>query len=462
MIRFAFLLLAILVHGAHAQVVESPVAFDLDGKVRVVTPELVAQLQLTAPGWPVRGDFVSARLYSVGTGGTVLSVERANGDIERHSLDDAALAALRSAVQAGVVGQSVAVAQRPPVAESQARGRFARNSMFLATVVYGPLVASFADDGQTGTALYLLTVGGSFFIVNQLSANTRVTRVQTDLGTDGALRGYAAASGLLYAFGGDDLDRKAYSAIGLVGAISGTTIGFNRARQLTDAEAHSARKLSTLAAAGTIGALGTLGVMGDTTARRPAIAVAVGTGLLGYVFGPAYPRRASYTVTAGDVRLLHIGALLGIGAGFTPVAGDSISDEIKWAGATAGMALGTLLMERTWVRRYDHDHGDASMTWLGTLAGTLMGGAVAVLVETDSPGAVTGLLTGGAFLGMLGGQNAARPAQARPRGAPGGSDEMSESSSRARRRLDVRFDPGALATAAARVPGQHALVSIRF
>ena len=212
-----------------AQVIETPVPFDSGAKLRSLTPALVTRFGLQPPVWPVEGDFVTARLYSVSSGGTVLSVERATGQMERYALADDQLSALRGAIDSAMATDAGAVGgDRPTETAVAARRAFARNQMILSAIVYGPLIASFADDGQTATALYLLSVGASFFAVNEMAKNTNVTHVQNGLATDGTIRGYAASSGLVYAFSGDGLDRKAYSALGLAGAIAGAKLGFER------------------------------------------------------------------------------------------------------------------------------------------------------------------------------------------------------------------------------------------
>jgi hypothetical protein len=457
-LRAAFLLLLTVATRSGAQVIETPVPFDSAGRVQTLTPALVARFDLRPPVWPVQGEFVEARLYSLSTGGAVLSVARPNQQVERHTLTDEQLTALRSAFTETVIARADSVSPpRASQAAVAARGAFARNQMILSAIVYGPLVASFADDGETGTALYLLSVGTSFFIVDGLAKNTFVTRTQNDLATDGTLRGFAAASGLLYAFSADDIDRKAYSALGLVGAIGGARLGYEYGTRLTDSEAQAARKFSTLGAATTLGVMGSFGVFENDNASRPAIGAAVAGGLAGYLIGPNYPRRARYTVTAGDVRLLHVGALIGLGAGLIPVAEGVDNAEVAWSTATGGMALGAFIADRTWVRRYDHGYGDATVTWLGTIAGTLMGGAVAILSRPIGGTGVAMLLTGGAFLGALAGQSATGAPKATPRGAFNDTPDLDKRSvSR------VTFDASSLAFAAAGVPGRYPIFSLRF
>jgi hypothetical protein len=444
LVRWAILVLASVARSAGAQVVETPVAFDSAANVRSVTPALAARLALQPPAWPVSGDYVQARLYAVSTGGTVLVVERPGGTLERYMLADAELASLRTAINAAtlVIGNRVGE-DRPDVISEPARGAFLRNQMILAAGLYGPLLAALTDDAQTGTVMYLAAVGGSYFILNTISRTTSVTRAQNDLATDGALRGAATAVGLMHAFRGDDFHRKTYSGTALGGAVAGSIVGYFRGRGLTDSEAHSAMKFSTFAAGTALGLAGTFGAFEDDGGAEQVVAGSmVAAGLAGYLLGPAYPRRAPYTVTAGDVRLLPIGALLGALAGATPVA-DADDTRLIAAGATLGGLAGVWLADRVWAMPYDHGSGDVTQTWLGTIAGGLLGAAAVVLAEPRDAFPALALVTTGAIAGAVAGHHLASPRRAQPR-------------------VSWRFTPERGVLALARVPGSYPVVSVSW
>ncbi|MBC7670793.1 MAG: hypothetical protein H7247_00105, partial [Polaromonas sp.] len=74
---------------AGAQARERPVAFDSAGRVTAVTPPLAARLGLSAPLWPVSGDYLDARLYALddASGGYVLVVRRQREVLERYGVD---------------------------------------------------------------------------------------------------------------------------------------------------------------------------------------------------------------------------------------------------------------------------------------------------------------------------------------------------------------------------------------
>jgi hypothetical protein len=133
--------------------------------------------------------------------------------------------------------------------------------------------------------------------------------------------------------------------------------------------------------------------------------------MAGYVLGPSYPRKAKYTVTAGDIQVTQLGGILGAAIGLTPFMRDNIEPEPFFASGTAGLLVGTYLAERQWARRYDHGSWDAGQTMLGSAAGALMGAAAAVLSEARFQGTY-GLMVGGGVLGALIGHNLAGPTRA--------------------------------------------------
>jgi hypothetical protein len=438
---------------AGAQVVETPVAFDSASKVRTITPALATRLRLQPPAWPVEGEFVEARLYALSSGGRVLVVERVSGVLERYQLSDDQTAAIRFAIDAAMSGAGSPVTEaRTDVISQPSRGAFVRNQMALTWVVYGPLLAALTNDEQAGTAMYLLATGASYFVTTAISRNTTVTRAQNHLATDGAFRGLGIASGVLY-MAGKDFRGDTYAAAGLAGALGGAVAGFKFGRGLTDGEAEAATTVSNFAALTTLGLAGTFGVARDD--RRAVVGPMIATGILGYTLGPSYPRRAGYTVTRGDIQLLTLGATLGVLAAVTPVADTGANDQAIFAAATVGLLSGIAITERTWVRGYDHSTSDATQVTLGALAGGLMGGAVAILSKPP-PSATTGLIAAGGILGAVAGHSFARPTRA-------GAQRLGLSPTRGFfHGAQLELNPAELALSAGRVPGRHAIVTLRF
>ena len=444
-----------------SQVVETPVPFDSAGRVHSITPALVARYQLSPPEWPVAGDFLEARLFAVSTGGAVLAVQRPNGAVERHALTDAQAEALRDAIDAAFARSGAAATDaRSESASESVGGAFVRNQMLLTWGVYGPSLAAATNDGKVGTSLYLLATGASYFITTGLSKRTSITRAQNLLATDGAFRGWLTGAGLLYAVAGDDADSRSFALAGLVGSLAGTTFGYNFGRRLTDSEAEAATTISTLSAATALGLAGTFGLINEAGDDRESVGIAVAGGVAGYMTGFRYPRTQRYVVTRGDIQLLNLGAVLGVATAMTFVIEGEPDAQTFFAVATAGMLGGTALVERRWIRRFDHTTSEAGQIALGAAAGGLMGAAGVVLFEPNATGGMA-MVTGGAILGAVAGHALASPRRENRSTAPGSSSRETGAASRSRR-ATLTFAPGNLAFAAAGVPGDHAVVRVRF
>ena len=438
-----------------AQVTETAVAFDSASKIRTLTPQLVGRLNLTAPAWPVSGEFVEARLFAVSSGGHVLVVERAAGRLERFPLSTDHVAALRFAIDNAMVTSGSPVSEEEPDAVSQpARGAFVRNQMALTWGLYGPLLAALADDPKAGTALILLGTGASYFASTALSRKAVITRAQNHLATDGAFRGLGLGMGTLLVLAGDDANGRAYAGAGLFGALTGQVAGFNLGKRFTDGEAEATTAISTYAAATALGLTGASGLIDEESDARAAVAAIMAAGATGYAFGARYPRRSSYTVTRGDIQILATGAILGIGAGATPFLHDNFDEQPFFASTTAGMLIGLYLVERNWVRRYDHAARDAAETGLGMGAGALMGAGVGVLTDAGAMGMV-GLMTGGGMLGALIAHQMANPQRA-------SSERVGDNGHARGPRLRLAVTPADIALGAAGVPGRYSLLTLTF
>jgi hypothetical protein len=382
----------------------------------------------------------------------LLVISRSSGVVERYALAPADVASLRAAVNAALTRTGVFVAED---ASQSARSSFTRNQLILSLLLYGPGMAALSNDGKTGTVLYLAGAGGTFFALSAISRDMHVTRAQNHLSTDGALRGFAVANGLLYAAAGDFPDRKTVSGVGLAGAVLGSVGGFQRGRRLSDAEAHASSSASTLAALATLGVLGASNALESRNSERGVAAALVATGVGGYFAGPAYPRRARYRVTAGDVNILWVGATLGTAAAATPFVDSDANENVLFATATTGLLAGVVLTNSTWARRYDHSMSDVIQTWLGTIAGGLLGGALVVLTEPDDGPVISALITAGGLVGAIAAHAMARPAIA-------GTSRAGLVPPKRVGRVELQLSPLNLATAAAGVRGMHPLVALRF
>jgi hypothetical protein len=443
--------LLVLAGPATAQVTETPVPFDSSGRILSVNPPLAARLGLARPAWPVAGAFVEARLFRLSTGGHSLAVSRAGGTVDRYSLDSAQTTALRAAFAEGIArsGRVVAEDAENIIAEP-ARGPFVRDQMVLASVIYGPALASLSDDESFGAGLYLLSVGGTFFGLNDFARTRTITKSQNSLTTDGALRGWAAA-GLTMSMLDVHLSDNGAAMTALVGGIGGSIIGFNRGRTLTNSEAQSAMTASTLGAGTALG-LAVMTGMAEDNDHAASAAVLAG-GIAGYVLGPGYPRRAGYTVTAGDVSLVRLGAILGTMAAITPIVDSDVDEKVAAGVATFGWVGGALITDQIASRPFNHSVGDSRMIGLGAFGGALVGAALPVMTESDNATFIMGSITGGAILGAFATQSMMAP----PR--QGGLMRTSESGAGSGR---LQLQPEGLLMAATGQHGNHTLFRIRF
>jgi hypothetical protein len=452
---FLLLALSVLASTATAQVIETPVPFDSAGRIVSVDQSLVTRLGLSAPAWPVTGQFAEARLYQVNTGGHTLVVTRPGGALERFSLDDARAGTLRVAFAEGIAraGRVVAEDAASTISE-QARGPFVRDQMVLAAAMYGPALASLSNDGATGTGLYMLTVGGTFFALNDFARRRSVTKAQNSLTTDGALRGWAA-TGLATSMLNMQLSRNEAAMTVLVGGIGGSLVGYHRGRNLTHSEAQAAMTGSTLGAGAVLGTAAAAGLIGDDigSERRAAAAVLAG-GLAGYIVGPAYPRQAGYTVTAGDVSLVRLGAIIGTVAALTPFSGVNDLGMNTGSGiATIGWVGGAMIADRIAAKPFNHSIGDSRMIYLGALGGALMGTALPLMARAESAPVWMTMITGGAIAGSIATQRMMAPAR-------DGSLIKSPSSGFSNARIEIQPEGALMAATGQR--GNHSLLRIRF
>ena len=437
---------------AHAQIVERPVPFDSAGLVPVMTPYIAQRAALRAPWWPVSGDFTEARIYTANDSTYVLAVGRRTGVVERYALSPADRDAIR------------AIVSRLPrdviTARNEARNAFVKNQTILGLVAYGPAFSiAIADNGAGATAGYLVVAGGTFFAASEISRRTFISRAQSDLafnmGHNGTLAGWAT----MYVLSGR---RRAQAAGAFVGGLAGTALGLGTARNMTEADAVGS------AFGSDIGALIGWGtaefIRGKETCTpnpdpllppackrglsdRAEVTMILASGIVGYPLGLLYPRNARYHVTPGDIQTLWSSTLLGMATSGALFLGERSSGRAVAASLTTGGVLGIVAGDRFLVQRYDHSRADGGRVFLGTVAGGLMGAGVATLTNTNNPDPhlVLGLAAAGGLAGII---VTERYLDAAPdAGQP---------------RFRVTFNPASIALLAARTPGNHSLLNVRF
>ena len=430
---------------ASAQIVpqvERPIAFDAAGRVTVLSPTIASRWNLKAPEWPLGSDWREARLFASENGAIVLVVQRVDGSVARYPYTTDDLATLRRVIDVALLApQAVGEGARGTsglVLSEPAGNVFVRNQTVLGLIAYGPATAAIlSKSGAAAGGGYLLAAGASFFVAARTVRNKSVSRAQTILafhgGTRGGLAG-AAIAAIANADGG-----AAYGVPILAGALGGTMFGFRGARGMSDGEAASSGFVADLGAVTTLGVAGALGAFDDDTSyssgppprEKVALGGAIAAGIVGYLVGPRYARRAAYNVTAGDIDVLFTSAVLGalaVNAGI----GDNAGNRTRFAVTTAGVLAGAAIGDRLMVRGADRTSADGTQAQLGAVAGMLMGGGIALMVESGFRPAIALVATGGALgLALADGLIAPAPDAGPRRGVlPSGGASGSYASSR--------------------------------
>ena len=475
-LTLALTLVAVAARPVAAQVTERPVPFDSIGRVPSITPRLADRLRLGPPLWPVLGSFVSAQLFSKSTGGYTLVVVRPDGAFDRYDLSGESAEGLRGVVARALAsGAGAGVGEQTTVASDPAGNAFVRNQALLGVVLYGPaasaVVASTTHSASGPLAVELITASGAFAAaLARRNLLPPVTTAQNRLSTHAALHGAAIANAIVYAAGGDLGEGRTGGSATLAGSVGGTLLGLRFARNMTDAEAAAAGYGADFAAAASLGILGSAGALQRESSGRPTAVAASAAMLAGYVLGPAYPRRARYTVTDGDVRAMTLTTAIGIAGAAIPFIDAGRPDSrLLSASLTAGMVTGALAGDRLMVRPRDHTSSEATLLWTGAAVGAFLGGGVASLGDASAQPAWA-LAVGGALLGTVATEAAIRP-RAAGRVLSGGAQTQSaaaldDGSGLARepgaRRTQITFDPiGAVFAATSKV-GTFSVLRVSF
>lgn len=434
---------------ARAQSTESPVPFDSAQRVMAITPALALRLKLTAPVWPVTGEYQEARLFAVSPGDAfTLVVHRPSGASERFTLSTGDRDALRSAIDAAMSATGRPSAEFGADLVSEPAGnRFAARLTTLAALAYGPLAASLIDSPEGASAAWLLTTGLTFFVSYQAAQSTGITRAQSELAGDLGLASAGGALLLGYSATGDA--ERGVRAVALAGGVLGTVVGAAAAAKMSDAEAHGA--MLGLRMGGALGVAASSFASGD--GRSVAAASAAGMAI-GYPLGLMYPRHASYLVTAGDAEAMGTSGLIGA-TWAAATLGDSGASGAR-VGATLGVGylVGGLLGSQIFARPFNLTRSQSTVLDVGAVAGGLVGLAIPVLSDNNNSAVLFASAAGGATLGVavLAGS------------FPLASKVRSPVAGRFRRLGEAQFSVSPLSALAltGRTPGRYSLVNVRF
>ncbi|CAN5375560.1 hypothetical protein BH09GEM1_BH09GEM1_46760 [soil metagenome] len=445
---------------AGGQARERPVPFDSAGRILTITPPLSARLGLSAPLWPVTGDYIDARLYSIDVAGSgfVLVVQRQREVLERYPIDGAQRRALAAAIDSATTSAAARGGPdaMPTFISEPVRGTFVVNQTLLGAFLFGPAAATLVQDATGSTAAYLAVTAGMFFGSASMTQTSPVSRAQNHLSWHSARRGAIAADLLLYSLTGDDVGGRSYAAATLAGGIVGDVAGFMLGEPMTDAEAHGTSHGSTVTAVMTAATLGAAGLFKDNSSNRISTAAIVGAGALGYPLGLRYVRTAPYRVTAGDVGTLVTTEFLGMGVAAT-LLGNGTNENLGWGMVGTGFALGAIAGDRLLVRPFDHTESDARLFQYGAVAGALVGLIGPILAQTDNNHVIFGTATAGGIIGAILTEQFIKPPEANKGLGAAGSREQEVG-----RRVSVRFSPESVMFAKMGMRGQHSILSLSF
>lgn len=467
--KLLFVLAFALATRASAQVVETPEPFDSAGRVTVVTPSMAARLQLSPPAWRITGDYAGARLFALGDQGYVIVVERRDGTQERYAItrpDREYLRAKTSNLPPGLLEDQLGRARaglgevKEQIVTAARNDAFVLNQGVLAALVYGPSFAYALSNETPGrVAAYVLGAGGTFYAATQVARNRRITPEQNALATHAALHGAAAGLGLAYAANGNS---NVQGASAFVGGIGGSLLALG-IPSLRSADVAGA----------TFGADATLITAYLLTRAshqrshdypsRGEAAILAGSAIVGYPLGLQYARTASYNVTAGDIGAMWTTGAVGALAAGTIAHGIVRNGNLTpgtsayrdrhqtavFSSAAGGFVLGAIAGDVALARRFDHTPYEAGILAASAAGGALMGAGAYSLIRPNRPSGAVGPYVA-ATVGSVAGIAIAE-AFMPPRNDAGRQTSMR-----------VRVDPVGLALAAARTPGQHALVQLQF
>ena len=359
------IILGLVAPVVHAQEVQVPL--DRSGRIQRIDSELARRLGMLLDRYP---GFTEARLFRAADSTFVLEVTMARGGQvlrERVPMSAAGADSLRAQV-------SALVAEKAPAAALNQEGRALLVSMttLMGLGFYGWALPLSSDaSGETGTAIYLLTAGGSFFLPLLATSGQPVTWGTTDLALYGATRGIAHGVFAYELFAGDGSNGDAALASSVAGSLIEGVGGYLWARGA------NLRAGSTTA----IGALGDFGLLEGVGLAHLADyfdgnhdAQAAGTILAGSALGLAGGamlaghRDYSY----GDARIMRDGMLLGSCLSLMVVDWFNPSDNTYRTGAMLGGVVGLVGGDRL-VRDTEFTAGQSWLVTLGLVAGGAVG-----------------------------------------------------------------------------------------
>lgn len=290
----------------------------------------------------------------------------------------------------------------PPVRSNDGRYGLLVASTLLGLSVYGPTLAVLPEnDPKASLGLYMLGVGGSFFVPFLASREAPVTWAMTDAGWYGLTRG-VAHGGMLLEIVDDHASYKAFLAAVSVGSIV-EGLGATYWAQQTQASAGLTNAMSKGGDYGMLIAMAAASTAMSSGNQKPS--VIAGAGLAGAAGGvlAGYKIAQHRDFTWGDGEVLRSAATVGIAIAASPlVVGETTNHRIILpvlvGGAVAGLVGGDLLLDG-----HDFTAGQGIITELSTIAGAATGAGIGYLASGSQYNADKNVLMIGAALGAAAG-----------------------------------------------------------
>lgn len=367
-----FVLVCLIPYRAQAQEVQVPLS--PDSTITTIDAELRNALNL----FPDVAGFQQAQLFKLSENEYELVIAYREGAQvlrERRLLTAADVADLRQRVARGLETSD----RRVGLNQEGQVGLIASTTV-LGLVEGGLLAGAFGVEDEGAVALPLMGGALGFFVPLMATQNAPVTEAEADLTFYGGVQGYVHAVQLATLADGDADGPAVAGLAAVLGAVEGT-VGYLTARSSGWSGGH-AEMVSLNGVSGNLLGLGLGASLADDAN------VAAGVSLLGSIAGVYFGHRMGQTerYTQGDARIYVqtgwqavnlTGSLL---AAADADDGRSVAALVTGTGA-AGLALGRVL-----VRNRTFTKGEANLTFLGSVAGSLLGGGVAALSDVDGSG----------------------------------------------------------------------------
>ncbi|WP_022834707.1 hypothetical protein [Salisaeta longa] len=367
---------------AVAQEVQVPLS--PDSTVTTIDAELRNALGL----FPDVSGFQRARLFRTGPGTYELVVEyRTGGQMlrQRRPLTAAEVEQLRQRVASQLQAANIRVGLN-----QEGRVGLVASTTFLGLVEGSLLVGALEAESDAAAALPLMGGALGFFIPLLATQNASVSEAESDLTFYGGVQGYAHAVQLAELVSKDPDGSSVAGLAALFGAVEGTA-GYLAATRNGWSGGH-AEMISLTGISGNLLGLGLgtalAGETDDGAVSRTIAASSLISSLAGAYIGHRMGCTGRYT--QGDARIyLQTGVQAANFIG-SLAAATGMEDRRGVAALITGAGVGGLALGRSLVQERNFSKGEANLIFLGSVAGSLLGGGLAAV--SDANGSAVALM----------------------------------------------------------------------